>query len=99
MNVTDLKQNIIKLYPNLNKVELYRIKHITNQAIKSIQGLRERLKECNSDEEVKQIWHIYNKKEAEWDKFHRMQKHEMEHRKSNYQDYSHLAYNNITEDF
>lgn len=99
MNVTDLKYNIKRLYPNLNKVELDRVNHITNQAIKSIPGLLSKLKECNSDDEVKQIWHIYNKKEAEWDKFHRIQKHEMNNRKSSYQDYSHLAYNNVTDDF
>lgn len=98
MNVTELKQAILRIYPKLNKVELYRVEHITNQAIKSITGLKTKLKECNSDKEVKEIWQIYNKQEAVWDKFNRQQKHQIRFSKSNYQDYSHLAYNNSSDD-
>jgi hypothetical protein len=94
MNVTDFKNKVLSL--NLNKTEMIRIKHLTAKQFKFKVKTFTDIKEV-TDSNYKQVWFELNKQLAKEDKFHRIQTHSMRNSKG-FVDYSHIAYNDSTED-
>lgn len=94
MNVTDFKNKVLSL--NLNKTEMIRIKHLTAKHFKFKVKTFTDIKEV-TDSNYKQVWFELNKQLAKEDKFHRIQTHSMRTSKG-FVDYSHIAYNDSTED-
>jgi hypothetical protein len=95
MNVTELKSKLLSL--NLNKVEKYRVECLRAKELKFKLRTYTDFTEI-TDENYKEVWYQLNKQIAKEDKFHRAQTHSMRN-SSGYVDYSHLAYNGVTEDF
>ena len=95
MNATEFKNNVLSL--SLNPAEVIRIKNLTTKQLKL--NLREftEFKEI-TEANYKQVWFQLNQYLAKQDKFHRIQTHKMRH-STGYVDYSHLAYNNVSDDF
>lgn len=80
-----------------NEAEINRYNLISNKRLRSACV---NLKLVNTDSEVWQAWIKFNKKEADWEKYCRIQRYEAKHSKKNYHvDYSHLAYNGVADDF
>jgi hypothetical protein len=94
MNVTDFRTKVMSL--NLNKSELIRINTLTSRQFKFKVRVYTDFKEVN-DSNYKQVWFELNKQLAKEDKFHRIQTHSMRTSKG-YYDYSHLTYNNSSDD-
>lgn len=94
MNVTDFKNKVLSL--NLNETESIRIKHLTAKCFKLKVRTFTDIKEVNNSN-YKQVWFELNKQLAKEDKFHRIQTHSMRTSKE-FVDYSHIAYNNSTDD-
>ncbi len=94
MNVTDFKAKVMSL--NLNKAEVIRIKHLTAKEFKFKLRIFTEFKEI-TDSNYKQVWFKLNQQLAKEDKFHRIQTHSMRISKG-FINYSHMAYNNSTED-
>lgn len=95
MNVTDFKNKVLSL--NLNKAEIIRIKHLTAKEFKFKLRLYTEFSDVTNSN-YKQVWFQMNQQMAKEDKFHRIQTHSMRTSKERYVDYSHLAYNNSTDD-
>jgi hypothetical protein len=94
MNVTDFKTKLTAL--NLNDVEKSRVRSLTAK------GLKHKLKFYTEFTEVtdlnyKTVWFKLNQQIAKENKAHRMMVHSLRS-SSGYEDYSHLAYNNSSED-
>lgn len=94
MNVTDFKNKVLSL--NLNKTEIIRIKHLTAKEFKFKLRLYTEFSDV-TDSNYKQVWFQMNQQMAKEDKFHRIQTHSMRTSKG-FVDYSHIAYNNSTDD-
>jgi len=94
MNVTDFKNKVMSL--NLNEAEAIRIKHLTASQFKFKLRIYTEFSEA-TDSNYKQVWFQMNQQLAKEDKFHRIQTHSMRTSKG-FVDYSHMAYNNSTED-
>ena len=94
MNVTYFKAKVLSL--NLNKAELIRIKHLTAKEFKFKLRLYTEFSDV-TDSNYKHVWFQLNQQLAKEDKFHRIQTHSMRTSKG-FVDYSHIAYNNSTED-
>lgn len=97
MNVTDLKEEILKIVNPKSKMEISRIKHMYNGVVK-YHGMFERMKSIKTDGDVKRFWHDYNIKQAALEKWYKKQKKEMKKSKAEFQDFSDKAYNNSSED-
>lgn len=95
MNITTFK-SLVKTY---NKAEERRLNNLSSSHYKFlINKYSIGIKNIN-ESNVQIVWNTLNEVLAEEDKFHRKQTHDMKYSKSSYQDYSHLAYNNVTDDF
>ena len=94
-NATEFKTRVLSL--NLNVAEIVRIKNLTTKQLKL--NLREftEFKEI-TEANYKQVWFHLNQYLAKQDKFHRIQTHKMRN-STGYVDYSHLAYNNGSDNF
>ena len=67
---------------------------------KRLQDAGVNFKKFETDKEVISGWHKYNKNEADWEKYCRKSKHERRSLlKGGFVDYSHLAYNGVSDDF
>jgi hypothetical protein len=97
MNITDFRNNVLSL--NLNKAEITRINNLTASNFKFLVVKFTEFSYKNINElNFKKVWFEINKILAKEDKFHRIQTHSMRNYRG-YSDYSHLAYNGVTEDF
>lgn len=97
MNITDFRNNVLSL--NLNKAEITRINNLTASNFKFLVVKFTEFSYKNINElNFKKVWFEINKILAKEDKFHRIQTHSMRNYRW-YSDYSHLAYNGVTEDF
>ena len=94
MNVTDFRNKVMSL--NLNKAELIRIKYLTAKEFKFKLRVYTEFEEVN-DSNYKQVWFELNKQMAKEDKSYRIQTHSMRNSKG-FVDYSHMAYNNSSDD-
>ena len=94
MNVTEFKNKVLSL--NLNKAEIIRIKHLTAKQFKFKLRIYTEFNDV-TDSNYKQVWFQLNQQMAKEDKFHRIQTHSMRISKG-FVDYSHIAYNNSTDD-
>jgi hypothetical protein len=94
MNTTEFKNKLLLL--KLNDSEIKRVNNLTTRQLKYKLRLYTDFKEI-TDNNYKQVWFVLNTQLAKEDKFHRMQTHSMRNSKG-YSDYSHLAYNCVTDD-
>lgn len=98
MNVTELKKAILDIVKPKSKHEIARINHMYNGNIK-YHKMYEQMKSIENEKDIRRFWYEYNIKQAKLERWYKKQTNEMKHSKSSYQDYSHLAYNNVTDDF
>lgn len=97
MNCTEYKKRVSELVNISIPAELKRFKIMSN---KRLQQAGVDFKKFQTDKEVIEGWKKYNKKEAEWEKYCRKSKHVGRSLlKGSFVDYSHLAYNGVTDDF
>lgn len=95
MNITDFREKVLKL--NLNHKEIKRINNLTSKYFKFLLGKKLQIREV-TDKNYKEVWYRLNGLLAKDDKFHRQQTHRMRNSKVEFVDFSHLAYNNSSED-
>jgi predicted PP-loop superfamily ATPase len=94
MNPTEFKNKLLLL--KLNQAEVARIKNLTTKELKFKLRIFTPFKEI-TDENYKKVWQLLNMQLAKEEKFYRIQSHNMR-QSIGYSDYSHLAYNNVTDD-
>lgn len=93
MNVTEFKRRLSKLIDITIEAELRRFEKISNKKLE-IAGIS--VKRIVTDKDVTDAWNVFNKNQADWEAYCRRPKPVLN---NNYVDYSHLAYNGVTEDF
>ena len=97
MNCTEFKARVKELINITIPAEIKRFEIMSNKRLK---GAGVNFKKFETDKEIKDGWVKYNKKEAEWEKYCRQSKHiGRGFFKGGYEDYSHLAYNGVADDF
>lgn len=95
MKYSEFKQRLKEIFKPTNVKEQERLDRISR---KRIQGIGLYLKDMHTDKDVFKGWFLYNKKEADWEKYCRKEKH----RNIDWNvifDYSFSGINNETEDF
>lgn len=97
MNCTDFKKKASDIVNITNEAEKNRYQKISR---KELQRAGVNIRNITTDKEVKQAWRKFNKYQADWEKYCRKSKHfERNLLKGSFVDYSHLAYNGVTDDF
>lgn len=100
MTSTEFKDKVSEIITFANEAEQKRFLLVSNKNLKRA-GVS--VKTISADKEVKEAWRKFNKHQADWDAYCRKSKHENRHLfktfLNDYQDYSHLAYNGVTDDF
>lgn len=95
MNCTEFKKRVSELVTFSNEAEKRRFSEMSN---KRLQGIRYRA--LKTDNQIREAWRAFNKKEADWERYCRQEAHNERFRKhSHYADFSHLAYNGVADDF
>lgn len=97
MTCTEFKIRVSEVINFSNEAERKRYFKISN---KQLQQAGVDYKKIFTDKEVKEGWRKFNKHQADWEAYCRKSKHEARMRNNgDYVDYSHLAYNGVTDDF
>ena len=98
MTCTEFKKRVSELVNITIPAEKKRFEIMSN---KRLQQADVRFRKFETDKEIIEGWHKYNKKEADWEKYCRQSEHfeRTVLSKKSYTDYSHLAYNGVADDF
>ena len=97
MTCTEFKIRVSEVINFSNEAERKRYSKISN---KQLQQAGVDYKKIFTDKDVKKGWWKFNKYQADWETYCRKSKHEARMRKNDdYIDYSHLAYNGVTDNF
>lgn len=97
MKYSEFKQRLKEIFKPTNAKEQERLDRISR---KRIQGIGLCLKDIHTDKDVLKGWFLYNKKEADWEKYCRKEK--QKNRNINWNEvfnYSCNGFNNEAEDF
>ena len=93
MNITTFRELILQL--NLNEAEKRRINNLGGKYFKFLC----KFYNLNPEENLKLTWYKLNQELEKEEKRHKQEVHFMRNSKFLFQDYSHLDYNNVTDDF
>jgi hypothetical protein len=93
MNITEFKKQVLTYVTFSTKKEKERVFETTN---KSLSGIS--LKNLKTPDDVRSAWIRYNKLQEEWEEIDRRLAKTL-NKSTGYIDFSHLAYNGVTDDF
>lgn len=97
MNISELKKKILEIVVFQSELEKKRFDLISNKKLMSA-GIHR--KDIITDKDVRKAWIKFNKHQADWERYCRKSRFQARLcKKHSYEDYSHLAYNGVANDF
>lgn len=97
MDISEFKNRIYEIIVFQSESEKKRFELISNKQLRNAGIYR---KDICTDKDVRQAWIKFNKHQADWERYCRASKQEVRFgKKYFYGDYSHLAYNGVSDDF